>query len=437
MSTRLNDPWGDRRVLFASAVLISILAAVLLYLLLLRPLAAASAAQRLQDLVQLGQKTLLPLSSEQQAAVTEEGTSPGTFHLVDDAATPRFDRPNTGWLRLVADELSAHSRGGLVLRTTHDDAAIWVNVDTVQRRYWLAVPVDRLNTVVPIVISMFAGFALMGGFALAILLSTRYRTRLTCFSEALRRIGTGDVVVLLPEAGGGSERDFSEAFNTMSRSLQRLDAESRLLLGGISHDLRTPLTSMRLGLELAKDDMEPGLAASLYQDANDLESILNQFLDYARDDTLESVEGGDINELILDIAKRVTDRGHDIDLDLSPLPMFRFRKLAMRRLITNLVNNAVNYGGRGMGVLTRATSDRGIVISVVDRGPGVEESQLRQMMRPFVRGALQDNRHPGSGLGLTIASRIARIHGGTLSLQNRPEGGLEARIELPTRYDQG
>jgi two-component system osmolarity sensor histidine kinase EnvZ len=109
----------------------------------------------------------------------------------------------------------------------------------------------------------------------------------------------------------------------------------------------------------------------------------------------------------------------------------------MRRLITNLVNNAVNYAGVGIGIQTRPQGKTGVIISVIDGGPGIDESQLGELLRPFVRGMQPDNRHPGSGLGLTIASRIARIHGGKLSVQNRPEGGLEARINMPIRNEQG
>ena len=428
--------WTDPRLLAGTVVVVPALLACLLYFASLRPYAAEKTAAELDALALLAQEGLAPLSSEQQASMAEDLQRRLGYRLVDDAVlAPRLLPAASGWLTSVAALLESDSGGALKLRVTPEDGQTWVNVDTDERRYWLSVPAGELSAGRPLLFA--TGVALLGSLCLlAMLLELRRQSaKMRSYSHALRHVGTGDVVRLLPETGTQEEQEFAQAFNAMVRTLQRLDAESRLLLGGISHDLRTPLTSMRLGLELAKDEMEPGLAASLYQDSQDLELILNQFLDYARDDTQEPAETGDLNELILDITRRIADRGHDVDLDLAPLPAFSFRKLAMRRLLTNLVNNAVNYARVGVGVRTRAMSDARISISILDSGPGLDESQLGQLLRPFVRGPTSDNRHPGSGLGLTIASRIARIHGGELVLRNRPEGGLEAHIELPTDHE--
>lgn len=436
MSARLLERWTDLKVLVAGSVAVTALFAALLYLLCLRPLAADAAAGQLGEAAALTQEGLAGLGVEQEMQFAADLQRRLGYQLLDDAlAAPRLIPPVSAWLRSVGDSLQRQSQGALRLKT--DDAGqAWINIETDERRYWLTVPADRLGAARPLWLSLGIGLAAWLCL-LAVLLELRRRSRnVQRFSQALRHVGIGDVARLLPETGSGEERDFSAAFNTMVKGLQQLDSENRLLLGAISHDLRTPLTSMRLGLELAKDEMEPGLAASLYQDAADLESILNQFLDYARDDTLEAPEEGDLNQLILEIAGHLGDRGHGVDLDLGPLPVFKFRKLAMRRLITNLLNNAVNYAGVGVGARTRALNARLIEISVVDGGPGLDEAQLQQLLRPFVRGTQTDNRHPGSGLGLTIASRIARIHGGTLHLSNRLQGGLEARIEMPVQDEK-
>ena len=433
MKLQFGRTWTDSRLLVTAVVAIPALLACLLYFFSFRPYAATAAAAKLNDLALFIQEGLAPLSSEQQAEMAQDLQRHLGYKLVDDAIiAPKLVPADSGWPGSVSQRLEQDSGGTLKLRITPEDGQLWVNVDGDERRYWLAIPSDRVSAARPLVLAF--GTAVAGSFCLLLMLLElrRQSAKIRSYSRALRHVGTGDVAQLLPDTGTEEERDFSRAFNTMVSSLQRLDAESRLLLGGISHDLRTPLTSMRLGLELAKDEMEPGLAASLYQDSQDLELILNQFLDYARDDTLEAVGKGDLNELILDIAKRVSDHGHAIDLDLSPLPSFPFRKLAMRRLITNLVNNAVNYAGVGVGIRTRSMPDGHIVISIVDGGTGLDETQLGQLLRPFVRGTQSENRHPGSGLGLTIASRITRIHGGELTLRNRPEGGLEACIEIPT-----
>lgn len=436
MSMRLPERWTDLKVLITSSVVATGVLAALLYFLCLQPLAADAAAGQLAEAAALTQEGLAGLGTEQEAQFAGDLERRLGYRLLDDAvAAPGLVPPASGWFRAVADSLRLQSQGALRLKT--DDAGQpWINIETDERRYWLTVPASRLGSARPLWLSLGIGLAAWLCL-LAVLLELRRRSRnVHRFSQALRHVGIGDVVRLLPETGSGEERDFSAAFNAMVKGLQQLDSENRLLLGAISHDLRTPLTSMRLGLELAKDEMEPGLAASLYQDAADLESILNQFLDYARDDTLETPEEGELNQLILEITGHLGERGHAVDLDLGPLPVFKFRKLAMRRLMTNLLNNAVNYAGVGVGVRTRTLNARSLEISVVDSGPGLDEAQLQQLQRPFVRGNQTDNRHPGSGLGLTIASRIARIHGGTLHLSNRLQGGLEARIEMPVQDEK-
>lgn len=437
----MNSPsrgWRhDFRLLALAALLLPLALCCVLYFLWLRPAAVDSAARQLRELTLITQQGLQALPSEQQSEFGATLRQRLDYTLLDDAlAGPRLTAPHDGWLTSVGERLRQLSQDRLSLKVGLDGKDVWLNVETDERRYWLAVPMDRIQSGAPLWLAGGLGLVLYACVLCALFILHRRLVTLRRYTEAVRQVGVGEVALTLKEAGPPEERDFSRVFNAMTRSLQRLDSESRLLLGGISHDLRTPLTSMRLGLELAKDEIEPGLAASLYQDAEDIESILNQFLDYARDDSLEPAERGDINALILEIGKRVTERGHDIDLDLAPVPALHFRKLAMRRLITNLVNNALNYAGVGVGVRTRPGAGGSVIISVVDSGPGIDAAQLKELLRPFVRGAQHENRHPGSGLGLTIASRIARIHAGSLSLLNRPEGGLEARIELPPRDEQ-
>jgi two-component system osmolarity sensor histidine kinase EnvZ len=437
MNAHLPGRWTDLRLLVPGTGLVSAFLAAALYAFCFRPLAADAAAVRLQELATLTQEGLATLATEQQAALIADLQRRLDYVVLDDAlAAPGLAAPGSGWLGLVADRLQRKSDGHVGLRVMTDVTRVWINLETDERRYWLGVPAASLGAARPLWLAAGIGAAFWM-VLLATLLELRRRSlNVARFGAALRHVGTGDVAKLLSETGSAEEQDFSRAFNDMVRGLQRLDAESRLLLGGISHDLRTPLTSMRLGLELAKDNMEAGLAASLYQDAEDLESILSQFLDYARDDTLEAVEERDINELILEIVLHVNERGHQVELDLGPVPMFPFRKLAMRRLITNLLVNAVNYARVGVEVRCHMVAGGMLEISVLDRGPGLDESQLDQMLRPFVRGAEPGSGHPGAGLGLTIASRITRIHGGILHLTNRPEGGLEARIEIPTQNER-
>ena len=175
------------------------------------------------------------------------------------------------------------------------------------------------------------------------------------------------------------------------------------------------------------------MSSSLNDDIDEIEVILVQFLDYARNDSEEPLGTGDLNQMIDELCNRLQKDERPIEVTLSPLPKFQYRPLAMHRMVRNMLQNAITHGATGISIATSLTSAGTIAISVKDRGPGIEESQLAVIRRPFVRGVQARKGYAGSGLGLSIVERIAQLHGGALSLNNRPEGGLDARVEFPLR----
>jgi two-component system osmolarity sensor histidine kinase EnvZ len=249
---------------------------------------------------------------------------------------------------------------------------------------------------------------------------------------AARALGNGETPAPLAETGAEEVRQLSRGFNQLAVNLEALEADRRLMLAGISHDLSTPLTRLRLSLELMRMKADLSHAAGMIQDIEDMNAILVQFADYARSGREEEPEIGDFNQMVVDVCQRYVSAGNLIRSEMQPLPRFRFRSLAIRRLITNLVDNAVRYGEREMEVCTRC-SDGTVVLSVLDRGPGIRSIQPGTLIRPFAREDTARGGHPGAGLGLAIAERIARSHGGDLSLSNRVGGGLAATVTLPFR----
>jgi two-component system, OmpR family, osmolarity sensor histidine kinase EnvZ len=307
---------------------------------------------------------------------------------------------------------------------------IWVGFKVDDASYWLILPYKRFSAYFPY--GPLAGIALLivasmaGAYLVIFGLSRQLRDVL----KAARALGRGENPEPVAEVGPQEVRELSRGFNQMAEGLRRLDAERRLMLAGISHDVRSPLARVRLGVEILAEQRDPVIVNNMIQDIEEMDAIITQFLDYARDGREEQPQDGDLNQVVLDVCARYEASGTKIGMDLDPLPALRFRRLAMRRLIANLLDNAVRYGGKSVQLTTRQLSGK-VVITVADRGPGIQDVEPASLIRPFARGNPSRGDQYGAGLGLTIADRIARLHGGELSLSNREGGGLQVAVEIP------
>jgi two-component system osmolarity sensor histidine kinase EnvZ len=199
------------------------------------------------------------------------------------------------------------------------------------------------------------------------------------------------------------------------------------MLAGVSHDLRTPLTRMKLALEMLGADPAIG---ELKSDVADMERLINLYLDFARGEGTESPVATDIGLLLEDVAASARREGTQLALDPPEELVVPVRPNALRRCLNNLIANARQYGGQVW--LTGGIAADGIDILVDDDGPGIPAAERERVFRPFVR--LDPSRNPstgGIGLGLAIARDVARSHGGDVRLETSPHGGLRARVHLP------
>jgi signal transduction histidine kinase len=232
----------------------------------------------------------------------------------------------------------------------------------------------------------------------------------------------------LPETGPLEVRRAATAFNGMQQRLSRMISERTRTLAAISHDLKTPITRMRLRTELLED---PALRDKFEHDLGEMEQMVTQALEFMRDASeREPVQRIDVMALLESLQADIHDAHKDVAIEgsvTSPIPA---RPLALRRCLSNLVENALRYGGSAR---IRAEEDAaGISLRVIDRGPGIPAEDLEKVFEPFYRGEASRSRETGGyGLGLAIARNIARAHGGDLTLANRAEGGLEAILRLP------
>jgi two-component system osmolarity sensor histidine kinase EnvZ len=270
------------------------------------------------------------------------------------------------------------------------------------------------------------GLALVGAW----LIVFRVNRPLNALTRAAEAMGRGTVPPAVPETGPAEISTLSRAFNQMAADLKRLDDERALLLAGVSHDLRTPLSRIRLGLEMLDEKGDASLKPGMEKDIEDIDAAISQFLDFARTNEGETVSAeGDLNALVRGACERSERNGMAVRMDLAPLPPLPLQPVAMQRLVINLIENALRHGGPAVDVRTAAENGRAVV-EVLDRGPGIPSAQAEEMLRPFTRMDAARST-PGTGLGLAIVDRIARQHGAEVRLLPREGGGLRARVELP------
>jgi len=251
-------------------------------------------------------------------------------------------------------------------------------------------------------------------------------------AAAAAEFGKGRIVPYHP-TGATEVRAAGAAFLDMRNRIERQTQARTMMLSGVSHDLRTPLTRLRLGLSLL-DEAE---AAPLRRDVDDMQRLLDAFLDFARGDAGDALEQVDPLALVTQVVEDARRAGQAAHLTTGPLapagppPTVMLRPMAVRRALENLIGNALRYGSKAeVGLVV---SDRMIRISVEDDGPGIPADQREEAMRPFARldPARNQDRGTGVGLGLAIVSDIARAHGGVLRLgESTRLGGLRADLVL-------
>ncbi|MHA3978464.1 ATP-binding protein [Halovulum sp. GXIMD14794] len=251
-------------------------------------------------------------------------------------------------------------------------------------------------------------------------------------AEAADAFGKGRSVPFRP-AGADEVRRAGAAFISMRHRIERAMEQRTQMLSGVSHDLRTPLTRMKLSLALADDLPE---AEEMSHDVEQMEQMLNSFLAFARGDQLDDAEEVNLCALLEELEEQARRVGHrlecEIDLGGEEAPVAMLRRAAVVRALQNLLSNAARHGTRAR--LSLKVAPRAILFTVEDNGPGVPEDKREEVMRPFTRldSARNQDRGGGVGLGLAIALDVARSHGGALELgESEALGGLKAVLRLP------
>jgi signal transduction histidine kinase len=254
---------------------------------------------------------------------------------------------------------------------------------------------------------------------------------LSSFARAAESFSLNGAAAPLPERGPEEIRSVAKALNRMRERISALIDDRTRMLAAISHDLRTPITRMRLRSEFIEDDVH---RSRMLSDLDQMRSMLESVLSFLRNDRkLESMTLVDIAITLQLVADQFADMGHRVAYDGPTHAMATVRPDDLHRSITNLVENAVRYGATA--TIRLAVSSDTVTIDVEDDGPGISDERKDVMLEPFVRGDDARNMDDvtGFGLGLSIARTIVLAHGGELSLNDRQPHGLIVRIRLPVR----
>jgi len=334
-----------------------------------------------------------------------------------------LSRPVVDRFRLELEKLLAEA---VIVRLQENKAPVlWVTAQSFDGQ-WIRVPMqffrhyDRYlligwGVTVPLL-------ALLAGLFIA-----RGITRpLSGLARVASIVGRGEPVPLLDEEAGPLEMDaVNRAFNRMATDMLHAQRDRALLLAGISHDLRTPLTRIRLSAEFMNSDAE--LRDGIVADIEDMDAILDQFISFIRDGSDEVPEFESLNVLVEEVRQRHSNI--DVRTTLHDVPRLMLKRLTFRRLLSNLITNAVKYGAEPVLISTSVGKGE-VVLTVRDHGKGVNEADIPMLLQPFSRGE-KARTLSGSGLGLAIVKRIVDMHHGRMTLSNHEGGGLLVEIRLP------
>jgi signal transduction histidine kinase len=256
----------------------------------------------------------------------------------------------------------------------------------------------------------------------------RVTAPLASLAVAAEQLGRDVTAPPLPETGTVETRQASRAFNDMQTRLRNLIDNRMRMLAAISHDLRTPLTLLRLRTENFDDDQE---RSKMLATIGEIDAMLGSTLQFARDESVsEPRRPTDLAALLQSIVDDMSDAGLPVAMEPTKAIVYECRPTALKRALTNLIDNAVKYGKAAHAAIK--VTPKTIEIMIDDEGPGIPESELSRVPEPFYRVEDSRSRETGGvGLGLAIAQSIVQSHGGELALSNRPTGSLRASIKLP------
>ena len=424
--------FGRSFLLIATLIVTAVLASFQIYLVYEREPRSRELAQQTVSTVNLTRAALVSADPFLRRQLLVELNETEGLRVFPATASEKLEPlPDEPLLDLVAKKVRALTGEETRFAYARDgEEGFLVSFFIDEDEFWVMLPRERFELELGLQWVGWGAGLLVLALAGAWLIASNLARPLAALTRAAERIGRGEPHQPLAEAGPRELKTLAAAFNRMARDLESMERERAMVLAGISHDLRTPLSRMRLAIEMSgttKEEMRGDFDA-IVADIEEIDAIIGQFLDFARG-VNEDKKAEDLGALLEDIADHYTRLGKKIAIRKENTAPFRFARMAVRRAVSNLVDNALRHAAEPIEVELRKSS-KGVVIEVRDRGPGIPAAETERLKRPFTRLDAARSGRGGAGLGLAIVERIARAHGGGLELLPRDGGGLVARLAL-------
>lgn len=340
---------------------------------------------------------------------------------------------SAGYYPYRSEQMSALLGGSAEVRISQgDEYLFWIRPPQAPN-LWVKIPLLGLEEANFSPLVFFLGIIGVLSVAGGWLFVRQLNRPLKSLQNAAEDVGRGDFPEPLVEHGTSEIMAVTQAFNHMSKGIKQLEDDRNLLMAGISHDLRTPLTRIRLASEMMSEQDE-FLKDGIESDIDDMNNIIDQFIDYIRHDSKDKAVPGDLNVLVEEVANVEIPADRNIHLSTTECPKIPLRHVAVKRALANLIQNALRYTQGDIEIFTGVDKPKGYAYFIVsDQGEGIPDTDIERLFQPFTQGDKARGAE-GSGLGLAIIKRIVDTHGGFVELSNKPEGGLQAKVSLPLKF---
>jgi two-component system osmolarity sensor histidine kinase EnvZ len=416
-------------VLLAAFLVFEALAFAVVWSMVIRPLAERSADDLAAKII-LAAQTWVELPPETRTDYELELAFRHDLVLAE-SREPLPEAADAGYFAALAEAaLSRRSGQAVTLKQGPDAAWDWLEIrvsDTTLR-----VGYDRQRYVLEAPLAAMGIFLLGAALTVltALVMVSRSSRRLRGLADKAAEIGRGQDPEKLPETGARELRELTAAFNRMAGEVRALLENRTVLLSGISHDLRTPITRLRLALSLLEGG-DAALVARMERDLDEMNRLITDMLAFARALKVDDLVECDLNQVLDDLAQQATRLGPLRWQPGAPCHA-RVGEAALRRILGNLLDNARRYGGDAPVELELVRGKAEIRIAVLDRGPGIPADQREAVFRPFHRLETSRSREEGgSGLGLAIVRQLADAYRWRIELDDREGGGLAATLVIP------
>ena len=393
-------------------------------------------AEDLAAILALSAQTWVELPPETRRDLEQELLESHQLKLTSQPVTlNRFSQPHLyiNLLKNAVEHRLGHSINIGYIDSDEYQDWIWLEINTAGQNLYFGFPRERVGARPPVALSFISAAALLLAIMAALFIALRLSRPLAMLSTATTAVGKGEQQLTLPETGPDEIVNLAQQFNRMAKEVNELLENRTTLLAGISHDLRTPLTRIKLTLEIMPETADNDFKQSMIEDVDEIEHRLSEVLQLARGvEQREQAEAHDLDEIIREL---ISAHQHNaVEISYQPTaPVIKIvAKDTLKRVLQNILENAIRYGDKKPVSIQLQQDEAGTpLICILDNGPGIPEQERKAVFRPFYR--LENSRSNitgGSGLGLAIVQQLCHAQGWTVSIRARDGGGTVVCLKL-------